>query len=332
MLSDFTVTRRADAITFLFSFLAQKIIIGNAVFCMCNCGDGLSVRKLIAIVSLLVGPLVSASCIQAQSLPWNLALDSSFRTELLFGSQAIRDNSSPGTAEARFRIDSDFRLPVLSGTIEITPLTYLSGRIVGETGVLEQQGTVRRNASSYDIGGADVIEIHATPNFSGWEAAGLLNLWNDGGYRFSFTAGYRAEFWGSHGDGVGLFTGVSSAVREDFSSRCPFLGLQTAVFFPWWKARFEVIGSPWITKNGSGSVSRTNYFAEYQIKTSGGSLLELQVEGTMALRQYIFAGLHGRYTFREGVGGFTNTGHPVPMSLYTNDSFAFIGLDLTVAF
>jgi hypothetical protein len=93
-----------------------------------------------------------------------------------------------------------------------------------------------------------------------------------------------------------------------------------------------VIGSPWITKTGSGSLSRTNYFAEYQIKATGGSLLELQVEGTMALRQYIFAGLHGRYSFREGVGGFTNTGHSTPMSLYTNDSFAFIGLDLTVAF
>ena len=229
-------------------------------------------RKLITLISVLVGALVGTSSLQAQGLLWNLGLDSSFRGELLFGSQAIRDNSSPGIAEDRFRIDSDFRLPVLTGTIEITPLTYLSGRIGGEIGVLEQQGTVRRNASSYDVAGADVIEIHATPNFSGWEAAGLLNLWNDGGYRFSFTAGYRAEFWGSHGEGVGLFTGVSSSVREDFSSRGPFLGLQTAVFFPWWKARFEVIGSPWITKTGSGSLSRTNYFREISNQGNRGQL------------------------------------------------------------
>ena len=107
-------------------------------------------RKLITILSVLVGALVGTSCLHAQGLPWNLGIDSSFRGELLFGSQAIRDNSSPGIAEDRFRIDSDFRLPVLAGTVEITPLTYLSGRIGGIISVLEQQGTVRRNASSFD--------------------------------------------------------------------------------------------------------------------------------------------------------------------------------------
>ena len=118
--------------------------------------------------------------------------------------------------------------------------------------------------------GSDLVEIDARPSFSGWEAAGLFHLWNDGGYRFSFTAGYREEFWGAQGEGVGLFTGVSSSVREDFSSRGPFLGLQTAVFFPWWKARFEVIGSPWITKIGSGSLNQPNFSAEYQIKGNRG--------------------------------------------------------------
>jgi hypothetical protein len=190
------------------------------------------VRKLITLISVLVGALVGTSSLQAQGLLWNLGLDSSFRGELLFGSQAIRDNSSPGIAEERFRIDSDFRLPVLTGTIEITPLTYLSGRIGGEIGVLAQQGTVRRNASSYDVAGADVIEIHATPNFSGWEAAGLLNLWNDGGYRFSFTAGYRAEFWGSHGEGVGFVTASVRQCVKTSRLAAHFLAFKLPSFFP----------------------------------------------------------------------------------------------------
>jgi len=301
-------------------------------FLYVQCGDGLFVRKLIAILSVSVGTLVGTSGLHAQSLPWNVGIDSSFRLELLFGSQAIRDNSSPGIAEDRFRIDSDFRLPVLAGTVEITPLTYLSGRIGGIINVLEQQGTVRRNASSFATSGTDHVEIQARPSFRGWEAAGLFHLWNEAGYRFSFTAGYREEFWGAQGEGVGLFAGVKSSALEEFTSRGPFLGLQTAVFFPWWKARFEVIGSPWITKIGSGFLYQPNFSAEFHLSATGGSLLELQVEGTVALRQYIFAGLHGRYTFREAVGGFINTNNTSPMSLYTNDSFAFIGLDLTVVF
>jgi len=304
-------------------------------FLYVQCGDGLSVRTLIAILSVLLGVLLGAPFLEAQSLPWNLALDSSFRGELLFGSQAIRDNS-PGTGAERFRIDSDFRLPVLAGTVEITPLPFLSGRMGGLISVLEQKGTVQRNVTSFDPSGTEVVQISAKPSFSGWEAAGLFHVWNDGGYRFSFTAGYREEFWGLEGNGVGLSTGVSSSLNEDFSSRGPFLGLQTAVFLPWWKARFEVIASPWITKIGSGSVKQTNFFAEYKTRTTGGSLLELQIEGTVYLRQYIFAGLHGRYTFRESVGDFTRIGNSGaidgPSSLYTNDSFIFIGLDLTVAF
>ncbi len=317
---------------------------------MCNCGDGLSVRKLITILYVLVGLLFGTSCLQAQNLPWNLALDSSFRTELLFGSQAIRDNAPPRDVE-RFYLNSDFRVPVLAGMVEISPSIYVSGRLGGIISVLEQKGTVRRNTSIFDgvtilndVPVTDLVQFEATPSFSSWEAAGLFHLWNEGGYRFSFVAGYRGEFWGLEGDGARLLTQganqpiyLNSSVREDFSSRGAFLGLQTAVFFPWWKARFEVIGSPWITKTGSGSHKNTNsHPGEFQIKATGGSLLELQVEGTAYLRPYIFAGLHGRYTFREAVGDFTRIGNngtiDGPLSLYTNDSFAFIGLDLTIAF
>jgi hypothetical protein len=327
--------RRANA-THISVFISRsKDYNQRRCFLYVQCGDGLSVCKLVTILSVLVGTLVGTSCLQAQSLPWNLAVDSSFRVELLFGSQAIRDNS-PGTGEERFGIDSDFRLPVLAGTVEITPMTYLSGRIGGLISILEQKGTVRINAINFDPSGSDDVQIDAKPSFSGWEAAGLFHLWNEGGYRFSFTAGYRGEFWGRQGDGVGLTSGLSSSLREDFSSRGPFLGLQTAVFFPWWKARFEVIGSPWMTNIGSGSLTQTGFFAEYQARTTGGSLLELQIEGTVALRQWIFAGLHGRYSFRESVGGFTRIGNGgtiyAPLSLYTSDSFALIGLDLTVVF
>jgi hypothetical protein len=268
-----------------------------------------------------------------QSGPWNISLDSSFRMEFLFGTQALRDRTAPIDVE-RFRIDSNFRLPVLAGNVEITPLVFLSGRLGGLTSVLEGQGTYDRSAADFDILLAERRVVDAKPTFNGWEAAGLFHLWNDGGYRFSVTAGYREEFWGLDGQGLAA-SGTTSFFHEKYQTRVPFLGLQTAMFFPWWKARFELIGSRWMTKVVSGALTDT-VVSQYEAKATGGGLLELQMEGTAGITQNIFAGLHGRYTFQESFGELIRKGNlrapDLPLELYMNDSFLLVGVDLTVAF
>lgn len=274
--------------------------------------------------------LIAVPWVYAQSSPWNLTLDSSFRMEFLFGTQAIRDRTPLQDVE-RFRIDSNFRLPVLAGNVEMTPLVFLSGRLGGLISVLEQQGTIDRSAADFDILVAERRVINAKPTFSGWEAAGLFHLWNDGGYRFSVTAGYREEYWKLEGEGLAQ----TSFLSENFQTRVPFLGLQTAVFFPWWKARFELIGSRWMTKIVSGSLANS-FLAQYEAKATGGGLLELQVEGTASITQNIFAGLHTRYTFQESFGELIRKGNlrppDLPLELYMGDSFLLVGVDLTVAF
>ena len=277
--------------------------------------------------------LIAVPWVCAQSCPWNLTLDSSFRMEFLFGTQAIRDRTPLQDVE-RFRIDSNFRLPVLAGNVEMTPLVFLSGRLGGLISVLEEQGTIDRSAADFDILVPERRVINAKPSFSGWEAAGLFHLWNDGGYRFSVTAGYREEYWRLEGEGLAQ----TSFLRENFQTRVPFLGLQTAVFFPWWKARFELIGSRWMTKIVSGSLSNSfnSLMAQYDARATGGGLLELQVEGTASITQNIFAGLHSRYTFQESFGELTRKGFlrppELPLELYMGDSFLLVGVDLTVAF
>jgi len=277
--------------------------------------------------------LFAVSGVYPQSGPWNLALDSSFRMEFLFGSQALRDRNQVIDVE-RFRIDSNFRLPVLAGNVELTPLVFLSGRLGGLTSVLEGQGTYDRSAADFDVNVAERRVIDAKPTFSGWEAAGLFHLWNDGGYRFSVTAGYREEFWKLEGQGTAP-SGTTSFFHENYQTRVPFLGLQTAMFFPWWKARFELIGSRWMTKIVSG-VLADSFVAQYEAKTTGGGLLELQAEGTASVTQNIFAGLHARYTFQESFGELIRKGSlrppDLPLELYMGDNFLLVGLDLTVTF
>ncbi len=254
--------------------------------------------------------------------------------EFLLGSQALRDRT-PLLDVERFRIDSNFRLPVLAGNVEITPLVFLSGRLGGLTSVLEGNGTYDRSAADFDVQVKERRVIDAKPTFNGWETAGLFHLWNDGGYRFSVTAGYREEFWGLDGQSVTPPSGATSLFHEKYQTRVPFLGLQTAMFFPWWKARFELIGSRWMRKIVSGALA-DSFVAQYEAKSTGGGLLELQAEGTASITPNIFAGLHGRYTFQESFGELIRKGNltapDLPLELYMGDNFLLVGVDLTVTF
>ncbi len=265
-------------------------------------------------------------------MPLDISLDSSFRVEFLFGSQAVRSGlreSATQDLDFQIRQDTNFRLPVLAGTVEVSPLTFISGRLAGATSILEQEGEFQRFA----ILSAESV-FKAKPGFSGWEAAGLCHLWNGDGYRFSVTAGYRQEFLSLAGEGVTGNSGVNRSSRDDFSSYGPFMGLQTAVFFPWWKARCELLGSPWMWKQVSGSVIRTDSALTYFGRNQGW-LLEVQLEGTMYLTRGFFVGIHGRYTSQESNGDLTRTDNGSvtrQFKIYTDDSFAMVGLDLTLVF
>ena len=293
-------------------------------------------RILITLLMVMLGMLFGAPCLHAQWLPWDIAVDSSVRAEFLFGTQAIRSAikgvAPEGEADFRFLLNSDVRLPVLSGTVEVSPLTFISGRLVGLTSILEQQGEVQR-LRRLEAAQPEHL-FNAKPAFNSWEAAGLWHLWNRDGYRFSFTAGYRQEASSLEGVGVPGILRVNLSSRDDAASYVPFLGLQTAVFFPWWKARCELLGSPWMLKKVSGSVIRTDSTVTYYGSGRGG-LLEVQIEGTMFLTRCLFAGVHGRYTFQESYGEFTRKDNGLVtgrFDMYTGDSFAIIGLDLTLAF
>ncbi|MGO9120876.1 MAG: hypothetical protein ACLQPD_25115, partial [Desulfomonilaceae bacterium] len=251
----------------------------------------MSVRTVLKILVPMLGVLFGASCLQAQSLPCGITVDSSFRVEFLFGEQAVRSSlkelAGVGEVDYLFRLDSKFNLPVLAGNVEVSPLTFMSGRLVGLTSVLEQSGAVQRLTML-----APESLFDAKPTFNSWEAAGLCHLWNAEGYRFSVTAGYRRESWSLEGVGVPGSSGVNLSSRDDSTYYGPFLGLQTAVFFPWWKARCELVGSPWMSRKISGSVIRTDSFVTYHGWGQGG-LLEVRVEGTMHLTRFVFAGVHG---------------------------------------
>jgi hypothetical protein len=276
--------------------------------------------------------LFGAPCLQAESLPLDIAVDSSLRVEFLFGSQAVRSalkDSATTDFDFLMRLDSTLRLPVLSGTVEVSPLTFISGRLAGSTSILEQEGKFQRLTTR----SAESV-FNAKPSYTSLEAAGLCHLWKSDGYRFSITAGYRADSISLAGVGVPGISGVNLSSRDDSAIYAPFLGLQSAVFFPWWKARCELLGSPLMLKKISGSVIRSDSTVTYYGSGQGG-LLEVQLEGTAYLTRSVFVGVHFRYTSQESNGEFTRQDNGLLIGrfpMYTDDSLAMVGLDITVIF
>lgn len=266
-------------------------------------------------------------------------VDSSFRTEILIGKQSLRFiQPSPNTTSfADFRTDFDPRVPLLAGTVEVSPFPSVSGRFAGYVSILERSGNYFRTRGQapegFNIadGGWDL-----EPDVGSWELAGLYHLWNEGGYRFSVTAGYRREVWLYHGDAASP-RNSGGRLREELASQIPFLGLQTSMFFPWWKARFEVLGSPFMTKKVSSLIQRGVSFIEYQGTLNQGGLLEFQMDGNVSLTRYLWTGLHARYTYQELRGGekatgISSNGEKATFDLSTWENIFVVGLDLGIVF
>jgi hypothetical protein len=285
--------------------------------------------KAVAILFILAGV---ASPVGAETLPWNIQVDSSFRAEYLFGHQVLRHLEPNVPAVDRFTANYDPRMPVLTGTIEITPFPAISGRLAGSISVLESTvAQVRAVSGAAFPGGTWDVK----PDFSSWEAAGLYHLWSGGGYRFSFTAGYRQQTWdyqGSPSSGA-----PDSPLHDSFSSHIPFIGMQTAMFFPSWKARFEVLGSPFMNMSVSNAIQQGGFTLQFDGNLYRGGLIELQMAGDVSLTANVLVGLYGRYAYQELYGLSSGTGAaaglgPSPYTVFVSGSFGTIGVDLTVIF
>jgi hypothetical protein len=171
------------------------------------------------------------------------------------------------------------------------------------------------------------------PDFTSWEAAGLYHLWSGYGYRFSVVGGYRQESWtflGTPSDS----TDVSLSLHDRFTSHIPFLALQTAMFYPWWKARFEVLGSPFMSKKVTATVRNGGTLVDFKGWADRGGLIEFSMEGTCALTSVLRLGLYGRYSYQELYGWVTKRigGQSGEYKLGFNENTGVVGTNLTLLF
>lgn len=302
--------------------------------------------RFLAILLIL---LASASALEAQwFMPQRVAIDSSLRMEFLFGSQLLRSVDGDLGPVDVFKVEYNPRLPVLAGTVEISPFRLISGRLAGALSILEtdmtsSRGVVFLQPPSTYVAVTPISRWVTQPDYQSWEAALLYHLHKGGGYRFSLVAGYRQTVWHYHGE---LEQGGDSRLRDSFSSRIPFIGMQTGMFFPWWKARFEIIGSPFMRKSSVVSIQTQstaqaglgNVFSEQNVETDQGGLIEFRIEGTVNLTTNLWLGVMACYHYQELYGQSTGRSSVPPVNpanlnnYYTRESFASLGLNFNVIY
>ena len=129
----------------------------------------------------------------------------------------------------------------------------------------------------------------------------------------------------------------NGSLKDKYVSYIPFLGLQTAMMFPWWKARFEVLGSPFMSENSLVSMSNDSTQVEQRIHSNSGGLVEFQLEGTVNFRSNFWFGLYGRYHYQEMYGNSTGSTNPPAAwnyadRFYTHQSYGTFGINLTAAY
>ncbi len=283
-----------------------------------------------AIALVLLGGIGS---IQAQGVPAAMSIDSSFGVGYLLGWQMFNYIIEPEHGDAYmdprtdpptrkelrsdpygiYRTEFSPRMAVVSGFVEWSPLPFASGRVAGALSVADPHIQFTRtmlDTFKYTAKAADTevrpTNWDAVPDFKSWEAAGLYHLYREGGYRFSIVGGYRQEDWTFLGTPEDA-TNLSASLHNRYTSHIPFLALQTAMYFPWWKARFEVLGSPFMSKKISSKVSNRGTLAVYNGWANGGGLIEFFLEGTVAVTSMLRLGLHARYTYQELYGWVTKT-------------------------
>lgn len=286
----------------------------------------LSFSSLLVGMVLLVG---SATSLQAQTIPGSMGIDSSLRLEYLFGAHGLRSTDAKVGQPNGFLVRLNPRVALLAGSVEVSPFSFASGRFAGAVSIGEPDLSSTRQLTLTGI----EQEWKIRPDYGSWELAGLYHLSAGGGYRFSLTAGYRQSTW----DYVGVLHSDGGSLKDKYVSDIPFLGLQTAMMFPWWKARFEILGSPFMTQSSVVSMVANGTQVEQRLEANSGGLLEFQMEGTVNIHPNFWVGLYGQYHYQELYGhseGGTNP--PAAWNLanqfYTYESFVSVGLNVGIVY
>ncbi len=285
-------------------------------------------RLILTWVWVFLAVVMLCGGAQAQWLPWDMSVDSSFRLGYLFGRQEYRFDHPSMTSYGRVRLELDPSMPVFEGVCEISPLQSFSARLCGTLGGRGADLSATRPVSTSLVGHWKV-----SPDVRWWEAAGLYHICKGAGYRFSLVAGYRQEFWRYQGEGQEMDPAAS--YREEFTAHIPFIAMQTAVSYPWWKARFEVLGSPFMSKRVSSEMyDDLNRSSSFDGWADNGGMIELLTEGTVAIGSRTRLGVYARYTFVELDGEATIVlgSTPYPQQMYVGENFGNLGLNLSLIF
>ena len=156
-----------------------------------------------------------------------------------------------------------------------------------------------------------------------WEVAGLYNLSYEGFYRYSLVGGYRQESWSYKPSDD---NGSNSYLRDDFTSQIPFLGLQTVMNAPAWKARFEVLGSPFMTKKVAHTARDGGHYMQLDGSLTQGGFIELQMDGNINVTPNGLMGVYAQYSYEQLKGELTGTSEKAIDTGYLTTSYNFYTL------
>jgi hypothetical protein len=210
---------------------------------------------------LLLMLAVIGSSVRAEPSQWIIPINSSFRAGYLYGSRVVSSSSDP-YYNYDVLLDISHGSPVLSGTMELSPIGPLSVRMIGEVSVYGQQNTIYGPWWAPTSRTPDGLYSEARPGFAGVEAAGLFDIWRSAGHHFGVIWGWRREYWWYNNQGTGA-ENPDVWSRDKITTNIPFLGLQAAMAYPGWQSTLEFLTSRFISKTINGSVRQLQDFAEY---------------------------------------------------------------------
>jgi len=281
---------------------------------------------------LLLVLAVTGSSVRAEPPQWIIPINSSFRAGYLYGSQVV---STPTDSFGDpVQLDIVFGSPVLSGTIELSPISPLTFRIIGDVSMYGQRNIIYRSSWAPRSPAPDGLYSEARPGFAGAEAAGLFDIWRSAEHRFGVIGGWRREYWWYNNQGTGVENpGVWS--RDKITTNIPFLGLQASMAYPGWQSTFEFLTSRFISKTINGSLSQLQNFTEYQCRGRDGVLLEARIQGMANMTNSLLVGLFGRFTYQNVSGVFdalTNTSVTGPLDVQVVENSLTLEMQLTLFF
>lgn len=286
----------------------------------------------IAAIALLCCFVAASACYDAyaQRSTVSTIFDTSVGVGYLFGSQTTRIQGLKPLNGSAPTLQNDPHMGLVSGSFELNPIWLFSGRATGGMSFYEGHTDLSRQ-SRFTV--TQVYPWSVKPDYTTWELAGLIHLWQGAGYRFSAVGGYREELWKYVGDPSGEQT-AGSTLREDVKLFVPFVALQTAMYQPWWKARVQVMGSNFMDRQIYSRSTTGTTLALFDGSAKRGGMVEMLFEGTAAFSSFMRMGLFGKYSFTELKGEATTNvdGAIDEHDIEATDNVGTVGVNFTVIF